>query len=157
MNKMFLNIPYFERVHPAWLEALKPLGKIEGNLLTVSRADYERIAADMPYAVTADQMRDHGPKLWAALHRRPSQYTPTNDAAWLADFERRLGCPECVNHWRSILADLPPDTVSPARYFAWTVHVHNRVNRQLAKRELALHEARELWHAEGLNSGLGLP
>src|SRR5678810_1033047 len=107
--KMHLNISYFERAHPDWLEALKPLGRVEANLLIVSRSDYDRIVAEMPHLRTAEMMRDHGPKLWAELHRRPFQYTPPEDTEWLAKFERRLGCPECQKHWRELLNAQVPD------------------------------------------------
>jgi hypothetical protein len=82
--------------------------------------------------------------MWAELHRRGLTYNGDQKAelAWLEAFTARIGCGTCRQHWRELLTRTPPDLSSPEACFAWTVHAHNAVSRQLGKREWTLDEAR---------------
>jgi hypothetical protein len=78
--------------------------------------------------------RDH----WRELHTK-------RDATqeWLLDWIARIppGC-GCGESFESILQRIP------ARFddwFAWTVEVHNAVNKKLSKPEITLAEAIKLW------------
>lgn len=82
--------------------------------------------------------------LWRELHRRPfaADYVGGDDSAWLRDWSARVPCGDCRMEWvQVILPALPPDFASRQAYFAWTVAVHNRVNRKLGRREWTADEA----------------
>lgn len=77
--------------------------------------------------------------LWEELH---TQLNPTDQ--WLQKWIKRIpsfGC-GCKQGFKDIMAANPP------RYndwFAWTVEVHNAVNRKLNRREWTIEEARARW------------
>ena len=86
-----------------------------------------------------------GPAQWQALHTtaRDGLLTP----AWLVAFNSgipNLPC-GCRNHWRSVLAALPPPHSAPAaEQFAWSWQAHNAVNGKLGKPLLSLEAAGRL-------------
>lgn len=83
------------------------------------------------------------PAIWDELHVRALRPERTNDAEWLADFERRiLGRCHCRQQWRDDLKAVPVDFT---RYFEWTVSVHNHVNARLGKPILTVDQARAIW------------
>jgi len=90
-----------------------------------------------------------GPAKWQALHlaARDGLLTPS----WLESFNSgipRLSC-SCRNHWRSVLAALPPPYAAPAtEQFAWSWQAHNAVNGKLSKPPLALAAACQLYPSE---------
>jgi hypothetical protein len=81
----------------------------------------------------------YGPPLWKELHEQALSGSLPNE--WLAAFEARLPCGVCRQHWREMLADLPPQP----DFFAWSVAIHNGVNRKLGKPELTLTQAAAIW------------
>lgn len=84
-------------------------------------------------------------RLWAELHARPWRMgSPEHEADWLAAFSRRVPCGTCQQHWVEILTATPPDFSSTDAYFAWTVAVHNAVNRRLGKPEIDVARARAI-------------
>jgi hypothetical protein len=94
---------------------------------------------------TQDLMVQLGPPLWADLHRW-ALTTPLDAVGqWLAVFRRRVPCGKCRREFTSIVQDLPAPATSNDDLFAWTVEVHNRVNRKLGKPEMSVEAARPLY------------
>jgi len=100
-----------------------------------------------PLAPSRPQRLPHwGPAKWRELHTaaRNGLLTP----AWLAAFNAAippLAC-ACRNHWRSVLAALPPPFAAPApEQFAWSWQAHNAVNAKLGKPPLTLEAAHRLY------------
>jgi len=88
--------------------------------------------------------------IWGELHRHtllPDAIDPGREAVWLTKFALRIGCAECLFEWVRLLDANPPDFSSRDGYFAWSVLVHNLVNRKLGKPEMAVEEARARWEA----------
>jgi hypothetical protein len=86
-------------------------------------------------------------KLWSILHNRAfilREVDGAKEAEFLREFDARVPCGDCRLHWREILKKTPPDFDA---YFAWTVEVHNAVNRILGKREWTVAEARAAYPA----------
>ena len=106
-----------------------PLGRYTAGANTGPSA-----VAPLPDASTA-WITTHGRELWAELHDRPDA-----DAAYIADFIRRIPCGECRGHWLQILAEHPPRFGD--EWFDWTVQVHNAVNAHLGKPQTTPAEAR---------------
>jgi hypothetical protein len=80
-------------------------------------------------------------RFWFALHTRN-----VLTARWLFEFTRRIPCGGCRRHWREVVASNPPPlNASPARTFAWTVRVHNEINKLLGKPIVDLRTAKRLW------------
>lgn len=88
--------------------------------------------------VASDSVAIAGRKLWTELHTRPDA-----DAAYIADFTRRIPCGDCRGRWLAILAALPPRFGD--EWFAWTVEAHNRVNAELGRDPMKLPNATALW------------
>lgn len=88
------------------------------------------------------------PATWAELHTRALRREGRevrDDSRWLGVFGIRIqGRCECRKNWTDELKRLPPDY---SNYFAWTVAIHNAVNRlpHLNKPELGLEEAHQIW------------
>lgn len=96
----------------------------------------------------------HFRRLWADLHHRAAHgacFVPSDNPdpdiehLWLDRFANRIRCAGCRNHWREVIAKLPPDFSSRAAYFRWTVRAHNSINRRLGKPIVSLRTARALW------------
>lgn len=103
-------------------------------------------AAAAPAASTTivDGVVVDGPALWAELHTRAiEQIDAKSDAAWLTAFPNKLPCGTCRQHWLDLVAAHPPKFGFD--YFAWTVEVHNAINRQLGKPEMSYAAALERW------------
>lgn len=84
---------------------------------------------------------------WKDLHERPAKMVDAaSELTWLTvDLPRRLSCGECATSWAAKLQSDPPDLSSPENYFAWTVGMHNAVNRLLDKPEMSVQAARSLY------------
>ena len=78
-------------------------------------------------------------QLWAELH---SKTNPTKE--WFANWLKRVpsfGC-KCRDAFEAIIKANPPRFDD---WFAWTVEVHNAVNRKLGRKEWTLDEAVARW------------
>ena len=89
-------------------------------------------------AVTSDPVAIAGRRLWAELHTWPDA-----DAAYIADFTRRIPCGDCRGRWLAVLAAHPPRFGDD--WFAWTVESHNAVNAELGREAITLPDATALW------------
>jgi len=82
---------------------------------------------------------------WDQLHRRALHHTGGDDSAFMRDFNE--GVPQasckCKEHWLKILKKHPPKFGK--RYFAWTVYVHNKVNKKLGKERISVKKAKKIW------------
>lgn len=78
---------------------------------------------------------------WHELHTKQNA-----TIEWLLDWIARIppGC-GCGESFESIMLRLPPRFDD---WFAWTVEIHNAVNRKLGKTEITLAEAIELWQRD---------
>lgn len=77
-------------------------------------------------------------ELWREVHTK-------QDASpeWFAGWLNRIPCSVCKTGLRTILDELGlPDYTD---WFAYSVRLHNAVNRKLGKPELSLDEARAIW------------
>ena len=94
-----------------------------------------------------DKLSTRGPELWCELHHWAlTSHSTQNDAIrWLARFEARIGCGDCRRHWQKLLTEHPPDVESNEDLFAWSVAMHNAINRALNKPEMTMDEAKSYW------------
>src|ERR1700683_2200222 len=77
-----------------------------------------------------------GPPLWEELHRWSLTTDLPSANAWLNRFWARVPCLKCKVGWFKLLTEHPPDFRSNQSLFAWSVAIHNAVNRHLGKPEL---------------------
>lgn len=78
-------------------------------------------------------------ELWTELHTKQDA-TPEWLEAWLNRVPN-YGC-GCRKKAKELIAENPPDF---ARFFEWTVELHNLVNEQLGKPAVTPDEARAIW------------
>lgn len=87
--------------------------------------------------------------LWRQLHQRPFDlaFQPSeSDMAFLVSIGGEIpGCAKCATNYANFIKNYPPDFSSAKTYFAWTVKLHNHVNRELGKPELTVEAARAVW------------
>jgi hypothetical protein len=91
------------------------------------------------YQAKVDRL-ERSRKHWAELHQKEDA-----DEKWLARWIKRIpkfGC-SCGEEFQRILLEIPPQFGDG--WFAWTVKVHNRVNRKLSYKQWTLEEAKERW------------
>lgn len=81
-----------------------------------------------------------GRAAWKLFHttmaRFPDRPTADESAAlrsYVLLFARLYPCGECAGHFQQILTKFPPQVSSRTTAAAWACHVHNEVNRSLAK------------------------
>ena len=85
-----------------------------------------------------------GPIKWKELHCRALLALPMQgEDRWFSAFVEGLPCPKCREHFEAFVHHHPPNFVSRALFFEWTVNAHNYVNVANGKRELSLDEALE--------------
>lgn len=105
-----------------------------------------------------------GPYMWGAIHLialgAPDEIDSATKNAYSLFFQQLpyiLPCATCARHLQENLANSPVEGHLQGResLFVWTVKLHNTVNRQLGKPEVALPKAREHW--EKVCKGLQLP
>ena len=81
-----------------------------------------------------------GPYYWALLHI--SALTNTAGFPELVQlFPALIPCPTCSEDFRKIIEEYP----LTGNYFAWSVDVHNMVNRKLGKPQVGYEDARRQW------------
>ena len=102
-----------------------------------------------------------GPYMWGAIHLislgAPDQIDSATKNAYSMFFQQLpyiLPCASCARHLQENLANSPVESHLQGKetLFAWSVQLHNTVNRQLGKSEMTLDKAREHW--EGVCRGL---
>src|SRR5271170_8409613 len=92
-----------------------------------------------------DIWRLKGPAMWTELHQWSLRADLEVGMNWLKQYSIRIPCGDCRRHWHQYLKDNPADFSSRQALFAWTVLVHNAVNRRLGKSAISLETAREIW------------
>ena len=92
-----------------------------------------------------DRLVTRGPELWCELHRWALTSDRSGALRWLARFETRIGCGDCRRHWQALVCEQPPDFASSETLFAWSVRMHNAVNRRLNKPEISVNAAAAYW------------
>lgn len=110
-------------------------GKQAIRLTREQRREARRIAHEKQ----VEKRHEATQALWAELH---SQANPTPE--WFADWLKRIprfGC-SCAKDFAAILQANP---IRYDDYFAWSVEVHNAVNRKLGKPELSVEDASAIW------------
>ena len=92
-----------------------------------------------------------GPHTWKALHYvalgypdNPGPQDVENYRTFFGVLGYTLPCKMCTGHYYEHLKNLPIDLTSREALFAWTVNLHNTVNRSLGKRELTVDEAKAI-------------
>ncbi|MEO6846254.1 MAG: ERV1/ALR-related protein [Chthoniobacterales bacterium] len=76
-----------------------------------------------------------GPRLWSELHTSAREWdqnkTDMSDIiTYLENFANHIPCTDCRKHWDAAIAAHPLDETN---YSAWTVTIHNFINRILGK------------------------
>jgi hypothetical protein len=86
-----------------------------------------------------------GPYFWGALHL--ACLGGGNIQDFIASFPSALPCPACGAHFNDVLNayPFPAGVTNPLELFAWSVDVHNVVNRRLGKPEVDYDTAFEFW------------
>lgn len=80
---------------------------------------------------------DWSPLMWAVLHTYASQFPekPNEERRQEAvkylqgGYPNSLPCPKCRHHFKTHASGVYPHTVSRGALFAWTVNIHNQVNK----------------------------
>jgi hypothetical protein len=97
-----------------------------------------------------------GPKFWYVFHSVSLSYSKHNPTKaerkqykyFYEDFQYILPCPTCRRNYYKHLKELPlTDRVlrSSKSLFTWTVMMHNKVNKELNKREIEPKTALKLY------------
>lgn len=84
--------------------------------------------------------------LWKELHLHALLMTappvPVVEGIWVGRWLAKLGgCSACLNDAAAWISANPPDVSSSEALFAWSVSLHNYVNRKIGKAEWTLPEA----------------
>jgi hypothetical protein len=83
--------------------------------------------------------------LWREFHAAPWEAMLLGrELDWLKAFAERVPCGDCRAGFLELLEKHPPDLSSREAYFAWTVALHNAVNRKLGKPEMSVEDARKI-------------
>lgn len=80
-----------------------------------------------------------GPPLWAEFHRLCRFPTPGTRNAVKA-FIERIPCLLCALHYGELIGQYPMPP-SDRDLFAWSVFIHNQVNKDLGKPQVSLEQA----------------
>ena len=95
-------------------------------------------------------MNEWGPHVWAAMHYialgypdDASSVDKVNYAQFYKSLYKVLPCITCANHYEELMRtnDVTKHMASKETLFAWTVEIHNAVNKRLGKREWSVEEA----------------
>ena len=106
-----------------------------------------------------------GPPTWQAIHyvavAYPDKPTPEDVSAYRAFYASLSGvlpCLQCAKHYGEHLAAMPLDDAAmtdSASLFAWTVRMHNRVNKSLGKPEMSLDDALRMYETKNSGASIG--
>ena len=114
---------------------VKVTRKLDRNL---TAGDLVEMYTDASGIVSVELLLERYHALWAELHTKQD---PT--AEWFKDWIARVPKACCGKNLQAILEDLgAPDYTD---WFAYSVRLHNAVNRKLGKPELSHDEARAIW------------
>ena len=95
-----------------------------------------------------------GPPLWRSIHFIALNYNPKNHVYYQQFFENLwalLPCSVCSEHYRKNYHDIPIDFTNRHKLFAWTVKMHNRVNKMNGKPEYSYEEAIKIYERPKTN------
>lgn len=95
-------------------------------------------------------------ELWQELHINAMNYKGNDNRRFLYNFGRKLkkysaNCP-CYGFWKKWIKSNPPKYGPNGEYFAWTVKVHNAVNRKLGKSEISLNRAIKIYKRKAIDA-----
>lgn len=116
------------------------LNQCECGWVVVTSADSIQVTCPLcAYKFTAHSLSYVGRQLWSELHtmRDPSI---TKFRQWAAKLPR-FSC-ACTDHLEQYISHNPPDLEN---WFAWTVGLHNYINRILGKEILTVEQASAIW------------
>ena len=87
--------------------------------------------------------------LWKELHTRALNFKGADDTVYLNQFKNRIprtttGC-KCKEHYIIWMKNNPPKFGKNGEYFAWSVALHNEVNKRLGKPTYSVEEARKFY------------
>lgn len=103
---------------------------------------------NLPRAARRGEPSTWGPAKWQEFHVRP--YTARKldkEDKWLGKFTATIPCPDCREHFGSIISAFPPDITDRDAYFRWTWAVHNQVNERLGRAIFDFEQAYKQRHA----------
>ena len=85
--------------------------------------------------------------LWDRLHKRALTFKGKDDTSFILQFGKDIprytkGC-KCNEFWYKLIKQHPP--TYGARYFEWSVLVHNLVNAKLGKPKYTVQQARKYY------------
>ena len=96
-----------------------------------------------------------GPHVWAAIHiiclGAPESFAGSDHLSYRKFFDALpyvLPCEKCREHLKAHMERYPIDAAlsgGKATLFAWSVQLHNAVNRSLNKPEMSVSDARAHW------------
>lgn len=109
-----------------------------------------------------------GPYMWGAIHLialgAPDEIDTATKTAYAMFFQQLpyiLPCATCARHLQENLANSPVESHLHGRetLFAWSVQLHNTVNRQLGKPEMPIAQARAYWESvcKGAKETISVP
>lgn len=84
---------------------------------------------------------------WVSIHSNPE---PTE--TWLKNWESTIPCGTCVDVYKELKEQFPPDFTDTDSFWRWGWFVHNAVNQKLidagdtTKRIMSIEEARQVWN-----------
>jgi hypothetical protein len=91
-----------------------------------------------------------GPLFWGALHVAALGCSNRENLVHFVEcYKAIIPCMTCRQHFEEVLSSNPVPAVSnPVELFAWTVEVHNLVNKRLGKPVISPEDAYDIWMAE---------
>lgn len=87
-------------------------------------------------------VEERGRKAWTVLHEQRLGTAEWLQRSWFPLIPQGCGCGSSTG---SFIKQCPPRYNSEEDWFAWTVELHNMVNRKLNKPEITLEEAMQIW------------
>jgi hypothetical protein len=84
-----------------------------------------------------------GPDMWLSLHLFAISWDGDIQEAnaYLNEFEKKIPCGFCREHWKVLCSQIPPKLASRDSFFEWTVARHNDVNLRLGKKAMSVADA----------------
>lgn len=91
-----------------------------------------------------------GPLFWGALHAAALGCSNRENLVNFVEcYKVIIPCMSCRQHFEEVLTMNPvPRVTNPIELFAWTVDIHNIVNKSINKTVITYEEAYEIWTSE---------